>query len=346
MSPNAYDRLGQKEGMGNGLYTGSNGQASAPLRRRASHAGSWYAGDGRQLQETIRELLGQEYAEGATPSGDLKATIVPHAGLSYSGGVAAAAYSRLDTRTIRRIIMLGPSHHARVDGCGIPGPRVGAYQTPLGDLPLDVAALAALRATGGFDELSMAVDEAEHSLEMQLPFLAELLLHGPTRASPPPGLVPILVGHTSAQTEAYYARLLAPYLEEEGNLFVVSSDFCHWGARFEYTRTGSPELAETYRDGPHPENASIEGLDRAGMALIARRDAAGFRKYLMKEGNTICGRHPILVLLETFEACKGSHSVDFIRYAQSSAMEGQPPPRTASVSYACACCKLTPEDEG
>mmetsp|Transcript_84925 Transcript_84925/g.263790 ORF Transcript_84925/g.263790 Transcript_84925/m.263790 type:complete len:243 (-) Transcript_84925:118-846(-) len=240
--------------------------------------------------------------------------------------------------------MLGPSHHARVAGCGLPGPRVVAYQTPLGDLPLDTAALAALRATGSFAELPLAVDEAEHSLEMQLPFLAELLLHGPSRASPPPGLVPILVGRTSAQDEAYYGRVLAPYLEEEGCLFVVSSDFCHWGARFQYTRTGPPALAETYRDGPHPENAGIEGLDRTGMALIAGRDAAGFRRYLSEEANTICGRHAILVLLETLRACRGSHSVDFIRYEQSSAMPGQPPPGTASVSYACACCKASPED--
>jgi len=320
------------------------GPSSASLRRRASHAGTWYAGDGRQLQDAIRELLGREYAEGAVPSADLKATIVPHAGLSYSGGVAAAAYSRLDARTVRRIIMLGPSHHAPVAGCGIPGPRVTVYQTPIGDLPLDTGALAALRATGGFEELPMAVDEAEHSLEMQLPFLAELFLHGPARDSPPPGLVPILVGGTSAQDEAYYGRLLAPYLAEEGSLFIVSSDFCHWGARFSYTRTGARALAETYRDGPYPENAGIEGLDRAGMALIARRDAAGFRKYLTQEANTICGRHPILVLLETLDASRAAHSVDFIRYEQSSAMPGQPPPRTASVSYACACCKAAPED--
>mmetsp|Transcript_101251 Transcript_101251/g.294851 ORF Transcript_101251/g.294851 Transcript_101251/m.294851 type:complete len:182 (-) Transcript_101251:48-593(-) len=180
---------------------------------------------------------------------------------------------------------------------------------------------------------------------MQLPFLAELLLHGPLRTPAPPGLVPVLVGRTSAREEAYYGRLLAPYLEEEGSFFLASSDFCHWGARFEYTRTGSPALAETYRDGPHPENAGIEGLDRAGMALIAGRDAAGFREYLLREANTICGRHAILVLLEAMRACRGPpHAVDFLRYAQSSAMPGQPPPGTASVSYACACCRLASED--
>lgn len=303
------------------------------------HAGSWYAGEGQQLQEAIRKLLGEEYADGAMPSADLKATIVPHAGLSFSGGVAAAAYSRLDVRAVRRIVLLGPSHHAYIDGCGLPGPKVQAYETPLGDLPLDKEALAALRATGAFGELKMSVDEAEHSLEMQLPFLAEMLLHSPHRPTTPPGLVPVLVGRTAAADEAHYGQLLAPYLEDEGSLFIISSDFCHWGARFEYTRTGSPALAETYRDGPHPENAKIEGLDRAGMNLIAARDAAGFRKYLSKDANTICGRHPILVFLEALQACRRPHSVDFIRYAQSSAMPGQPPPNVASVSYACACCR-------
>jgi len=234
---------------------------------------------------------------------------------------------------------VGPSHHAHVEGCGLPGSQVTTYRTPLGDLPLDVATLAELRRTGEFSELPMEVDEREHSLELQLPFLAELLLNGPMRGTGPPAmLVPMLVGQVGRRDEETYGRLLAPYLEAEGTLFVVSSDFCHWGAQFGYTRTGSRALAETYRDGPYPENAGIEGLDREGMSLISRQDSGGFRQYLARDANTICGRHPILVLLETLHACSKQLRVDFVKYAQSSAMPGMPPPLDHSVSYACALC--------
>jgi len=306
--------------------------------RRATHAGTWYEGDGGQLRADIQQLLGAEYAEGVTKDAGLKAVIAPHAGLRYSGSVAAGVYARLDCTAIRRIFLLGPSHHALLDGCALPKAEVVAYQTPMGDLALDTATLDELRRTGEFSELPMNVDEAEHSLEMQLPFLAELLLNSPLRGGAPPAqLVPIIVGQVGPRDEARYGRLLAPYLEAEGSFFVVSSDFCHWGAQFGYTVRGSPALATTYRDGPHPENASIEGLDREGMALIERQDAKGFRQYLARDANTICGRHPILVLLETLHTCRGRLKVDFVKYLQSSALPGMPPPGVSSVSYACAC---------
>lgn len=328
---------------GPGVSGGGGGQRDAPaeprgLVRRPVHAGSWYSGSAEQLRGHVQRLLAAEFAEGVTRDPTLKAVISPHAGLSYSGAVAAGVYARIDVAAVQRIFLIGPSHHAHVDGCGLPGERVVAYRTPLGDLPLDTELLAALRGSGEFSELPMPVDEAEHSIEMQLPFLAELFLRSPLRRGMPPVLlVPMLVGSTRSREEARYGQILAPYLEAEGSLFVISSDFCHWGAQFGYTRTGRPELAETYRDGPWPENAAIEGLDREGMHYIARQDARGFRRYLQACGNTICGRHPILVLLEVLNSCAGQAQVDFVKYAQSSAMPGARPPTQSSVSYACGC---------
>ena len=71
-------------------------------------------------------------------------------------------------------------------------------------------------------------DEAEHSLELHLPYLRHVL-GGEGWA-----LVPILVGALSRESERRYGQLLAPYLHDPHTLFVVSSDFCHWGARFRY----------------------------------------------------------------------------------------------------------------
>lgn len=65
-------------------------------------------------------------------------------------------------------------------------------------------------------------------------------------------IIPILVGSLSPDVEASYGALLAPYLADPQNLFVISSDFCHWGKRFSYTY---------YDESCGPIHKSIEQLD-------------------------------------------------------------------------------------
>jgi MEMO1 family protein len=85
--------------------------------------------------------------------------------------------------------------------------------------------------------MSSSIDTAEHSAEMQLPYLHRLLQHlypdRPEAEYPP--LVPIMVGSTNAATESAFGKLLAPYIANPDNAFAISSDFCHWGSRFGYT---------------------------------------------------------------------------------------------------------------
>jgi AmmeMemoRadiSam system protein B len=96
--------------------------------------------------------------------------------------------------------------------------------------------------------MSASVDEEEHSIEMHLPYVAAVM------GTRPFTLVPILVGNLNAKREAAYGALLRPFLEDPANLFVVSSDFCHWGKRFQYTYT-DPACAHIHE--------GIEALDRA-----------------------------------------------------------------------------------
>ena len=185
------------------------------------------------------------------------------------------------------------------------------------------------------------------------------------------GLVPILVGALAYECEARYGRLLAPYLEDPATLFVVSSDFCHWGTRFGFTfhakervrrgaggRPGTRacistfhrSLSVTRRDpqGTLPSAApwlpwpagpqgliheSVEWLDRQGMALIEGLDPAAFQAYLQRYGNTICGRHPIAVFLQALQHCATRHALRFTKYAQSQRVTHG---RESSVSYASA----------
>jgi hypothetical protein len=79
------------------------------------------------------------------------------------------------TQCRKRIFLLGPSHHFYLSDCALPPPSIERYATPLGSLRLDAATLASLRATGRFARLAPRDDEAEHSLELHLPYIRKML---------------------------------------------------------------------------------------------------------------------------------------------------------------------------
>ena len=79
-----------------------------------------------------------------------------------------------------------------------------------------------------FEEMTLQTDEEEHSIEMHLPFVAKVM-EGQSFT-----IVPVLVGSLNTEKEALYGKLFSKYLADKDNAFVISSDFCHWGARFSY----------------------------------------------------------------------------------------------------------------
>ena len=180
--------------------------------RRAAVAGAFYTEEPEALSAEISSLLDKERSEGPRP----KALIVPHAGYIYSGSVAARAYARIRDYAsgISRVLLLGPTHHEAVAGMALPS--VKAFQTPLGDIPLDMASIA--RMTGRPEmQISNHVHENEHSIEVQLPFLQTLLDEFV--------LLPVLVGDADpSMVEA----LLHEFGGGEETLIVVSSDLSHF----------------------------------------------------------------------------------------------------------------------
>lgn len=123
----------------------------------------------------------------------------------------------------KRVFLLGPSHHVHIDGCALT--VTSQYATPLGNIAIDLKTTAELKSTRKFQDMSLQTDEDEHSLEMHLPYIAKIM-------APRNGdytLVPVLVGTISRTKEKEYGELFRPYLEDPSNLFVISSDFCHWG---------------------------------------------------------------------------------------------------------------------
>lgn len=287
--------------------------------RRALHAGSWYSDSGAELSRQLESWLHQADLS----HGPARAIIAPHAGYQYCGACGGHAYRQISPVVVRRIFVLGPSHHVRLSGCALSSAQ--KYKTPLYDLHIDMTVNNELDKTGQFEWMELDTDENEHSIEMHLPYIAKVMENYKNDFT----IVPILVGSLSPEKEAYYGRILAPYLADPKNLFVISSDFCHWGHRFRYT----------YYDRSY-ENIyqSIEGLDRLGMHIIENLNPTEFTNYLKKYGNTICGRHPIGILLQAVQELLRNDntqtaSMKFLKYAQSSQCRNM---NDSSVSYASA----------
>mmetsp|Transcript_61406 Transcript_61406/g.192477 ORF Transcript_61406/g.192477 Transcript_61406/m.192477 type:complete len:330 (-) Transcript_61406:44-1033(-) len=324
-----------------GAFCVGSGFCCGAKLRDASHAGGWYPDDEGELRGQLAALL-REAAFARGSGRPPKALIAPHAGLRYCGPTAACAYVNLEPGTVERIVVLGPSHHKRIQGCALPAAGLAAYRTPLGPLDLDLGALEELRDTGDFDELGLRDDEAEHSIEMQLPFVA-LAMEGAGDWV----LLPILVGRLGPDAIARFAEHLGPLFDDPTTLFVVSSDFCHWGAKFRYqprlpvrplaSSSAVPGAGAAGR--ANPINAGIESLDLRGIDLICQQDGQAFSQYLEAEGNTICGRNPIRLLLELLAARPGRFRVRFLHYSQSRLMGPAPAAGDSSVSYAAGLCE-------
>lgn len=283
------------------------------LIRRPTHSGSWYSDNPAKLSTEINGWMDAATAE---PQQHARAIIAPHAGYAYCGRVMAYAYKQIDPSKVNRVFLLGPSHHAYLHGCALS--TATHYGTPLGEMEIDTDMVAQLGSSGEFESMRMAVDEAEHSMEMHVPFIVQSLRGRSVK------LVPILIGAISKEKEAQYGALLGPFLDDPGNLFVISSDFCHWGTRFSYT---------FYNAEKGNFDDSIEWLDRKGMALIEKADANGFAEYMLKYGNTICGKHPIGLFLQMLAHTATQHQISFRQYDQSSRCKSM---QDWSVSYAAA----------
>jgi AmmeMemoRadiSam system protein B len=285
--------------------------------REASHSGTWYSGDPKQLTQEIEKFLNE--AQKNPDCNNVRSIIVPHAGYRYSGPTAGWAYININPENFNRVVLLGPSHSVYLPGIGIP--TSSRYETPVGDISLDLEEIKKLSTTEEFYKLSKEADEKEHSLEMQFPFLRYMFGEKDFK------LIPLMVGQTTLDQDRKFAKILVEYYKDPQTLFVISSDFCHWGSRFRYT----------YYDNKYKSiHESIEALDRTGMDCIESLVAENFQKYLEEYKNTICGRRPISILMATIEEYmkfddKKKNVIKFVRYDQSDKVKDF---SGSSVSYA------------
>lgn len=229
--------------------------------RAAAVAGQFYPGDAGVLAREVQTLL----AAAVRPephAGPPKALIVPHAGYIYSGPVAASAYARLRPLRdiIRRVVLLGPVHRVAVRGLALPGAQ--AFETPLGRIPVDHAAVSRL-----FDlpmhqiTTNAAAHALEHSLEVQLPFLQQVL--GDFK------IVPLAVGDATPDEAAEVIEALWGGAE---TLIVVSSDLSHYlpyQAAQHIDKQTCEEIVRLQTLASHEQACGATPVN--GLLLVARR---------------------------------------------------------------------------
>ena len=286
----------------NAAATTSSEKPAEPAKDvlRSSLVGTWYSADAAALGEQIKEIFLKATVK---PINNVTALILPHAGYQYSGRTAAMGL-KTTGRKYKRIVVIGPSHRVSMEEV-LSVSRATHYETPLGQVPLDVEFVNKLLKYPVFQNVPQA-HKSEHSVQIQVP----LLQHCQAGFK----LVPIVAGSCSQGTIDKAGNILRSLLDDS-TLVIASSDFVHYGSNYGYV--------PFKQDIP----VQIKKLDMGAYEYIARLDGPGFLDYRRKTGATICGYVPIAILLSMLSKPAEAHLVE---YATSGQQAGD---YTNSVSY-------------
>jgi AmmeMemoRadiSam system protein B len=269
-----------------------------PHVRRAAVAGSWYPDDPpRLVSELDAHLANVDVVPEAAP----RALVAPHAGLMYSGPVAAYAYNAVRRARPATVVLVGPSHFVPFEGVSI-WPD-GAWETPLGPMQVDEDLAEGIKAASDIIIEMPSAHGREHSLEMQLPFLAHLL--------PGVSIVPMVMGRQTQATSFALSHALARAVRESGKdvLLLASSDLSHY------------------------EDATVAAtLDGVVVERVNALDAHGLMDALEREPRHACGGGPMVAVLDAATQL-GASNAQVLRYADSGDVSGD---KSAVVGYMAA----------
>jgi MEMO1 family protein len=269
--------------------------ATTPLRHPAV-AGRFYPSDPDDLRAEARGYLSQASSTNQTPVRAL-GCIAPHAGYVYSGHVAGAVFARVEVP--RRCIVLCPNHTGM--GRALAILSEGAWQTPLGDVPIDGELAGALKRRFPDLQEDSAAHRAEHAAEVELPFL---LLRQPALR-----FVPIALGTGQFEILEQLGKALADVIAAQNDsiLIVASSDMNHY------------------------ESDTVTRVkDHRAIERILTLDARGLFDVVTEQSISMCGFGPAVAML-TAARQLGAKSAELVKYATSGDVSGD---RERVVGYA------------
>jgi len=250
-------------------------------KRKPVVAGSFYPGDSKRLHDDIEKYLGEAVDSDVD---DAYGLIVPHAGYVYSGPVAAYSYSLIKKIQPEVVIVLAPSHRARFDGASIiPS---GEYETPLGAVEIDETMGKTLESKNNFAFIP-EVHEAEHSLEVQVPFLQHIL--GDFT------LVPIIVGtHDLVKLNNIAETIKDAIINDTRKItIVISTDLSHY---------------HSYKAAHAIDNVFIKAVESFDVKKVSS---------VCKKGTAeACGEGPVLLGM-ILSKMLGAHKIEILNYSTS-----------------------------
>jgi AmmeMemoRadiSam system protein B len=247
-------------------------------------AGRFYPDDPGVLRETLDRLLATENKKKIRA----RACLVPHAGYRYSGSIAGEVYQALEIPA--RMILIGPRHLPR--GAPMAILSSGSWQTPLGMAPIDAALAGKLARRCPLLREDEVAHDAEHSLEVQLPFLQRLL--GSFT------FVPIVIGSTRYEDLESLGHALAEAIRSENEpiLLIASSDMNHYESD-EITRV----------------------KDRKAIDCILALKPRELYDTVRNEGISMCGYGATVAMLTAIRGLDATHA-ELLRYATSGDVNG------------------------
>ena len=260
---------------------------TATILRRPAVAGRFYPSDPNDLRMGVREYLSQDSTANQTPVRAL-GCIAPHAGYMYSGHVAGAVFARLEVP--KTCIVLCPNHTGV--GRALAIMSEGAWQTPLGDVPVDDKLAAALKERFPALQEDATAHRAEHAAEVELPFL---LLRQPEFR-----FVPIALGTRQFDALEELGKALADVIAAQNSpiLIVASSDMNHYES-----------------------DAVTRVKDHRAIERILTLDPRGLYDVVTQQDISMCGLGPAVAML-TAARQLGAKSAELVKYATSGDVSG------------------------
>lgn len=240
--------------------------------------GLFYTSNPGELEKQVKIYIAESKRVADHP---VKLIITPHAGYTYSGSVAGAAFAEIDGDSFNHVILMGPSHRHYFKG--IAESTEDAWQTPLGRI--EIAHLNSRHV-----KQNATYHSKEHCLEVQLPFIRHLMPHA--------RLSPLLLSGDRSNAETIADQLIK--FDTRQTLWVISSDFNHTGPSFQYIP----------RDVGYDSGKS---MDMEAIQLITAGDISGFMSFLERTQSTICGALPILVAMHLVQIM-GRNTFQFKEY--------------------------------
>ena len=251
-------------------------------------AGIFYPDDPEELVATVDDYLAQvERVEG-----EPIALIVPHAGYLYSGQVAAYAFKQVEGIEYEAVVVVGNNHRDPTFQ-NISVWAEGAFETPLGLIPVDGELAQALVAANERIVFGKKVHLYEHSIEVELPFLQ--------RVCPDCRMVPVIVGEPSEENIEALSQALIKILTGKKALIIASSDLSHYPHRDDARRVDAATLTAIQSMEPDQLYATTEEMMSRGIPNLA---------------TCACGEGPILVAMIAAKGL-GANQATILKYANS-----------------------------